>query len=432
MNKDKSTSLILEILSLEGSESDYQLICKRLNDIGYNLRPTRVNDKITFESLISQNTYDIIFSDYHFPSFTALDALSLCTAICPEVPFICISAAIGEETAIELLKNGATDFIKKDHLEKLPSVVNRALAEANEKNARKEAEKKLQESERLFSLIFHSSPVGIVMTRMNDDTILEVNDAFASLFGYTREEIIGKSSPGLKMWERPSEREFMTEQLDKFGYCKDFEIIGRKKNGELCNLQLSIERISNSTSPLTFGLAYDITKRKHAEEQLLISEKKYRSLVENALIGIYTTTVDGKYLFVNEALRKMLEYDSIDEMMSSQIIKSYKVEKERGNLIENLKKLRKIFNYELQLITKNGRTIDVILNSFISGEEMTGMVYDVTATKQVEHDLKKKMHDLQRFHNLTVGREIKMIELKKEINTLLRQSGKTEKYKIVE
>jgi len=175
----------------------------------------------------------------------------------------------------------------------------------------------------------------------------------------------------------------------------------------------------------------DISDRKQSEENLLNSEKKYRNLVENALIGVYTTNLKGDHLFVNDALRKILEYDSIEELMNSDINSNYKHSEAREKLVDTLKKSGRIFNYEVELMTKKGRSINVLINSFISGEELTGMIMDITDRKQAEEELKKKIDELQRFHDLTVGRELAMIELKKEVNGLLLKSGQQEKYRIV-
>ena len=187
------------------------------------------------------------------------------------------------------------------------------------------------------------------------------------------------------------------------------------RNGEQCLLTVS-----------------DITDQKVAEVDLQISEKKYRNLVENALIGIYSTTLDGKYIFANQAMCNMLEYESIDELLQSNVTSLYRNQKGRAEFIEKIKKSKQLFNFELELITQKGNTIDVIVSSFISGDVIIGMMMDNSDRKRAEDDLNKKIDELQRFHYLTVGRELTMIELKKEVNELFRKSGQEQKYTIVE
>jgi signal transduction histidine kinase len=133
----------LNVLSLEDSVRDFEIIREQLIDAGFKLNISRVEKEREFTSLLRSNQYDIILADFNLPGFHAFTALQLCNQICPDVPFICVSGAIGEETAIELLKRGAVDYVMKDKLERLPFVMQRALDEAMEKKARSQVEKEI-------------------------------------------------------------------------------------------------------------------------------------------------------------------------------------------------------------------------------------------------------------------------------------------------
>lgn len=147
MNEQNNTHAPLKILSLEDSIIDFEIISERLVDAGYHFGILRVDTEKEFSELIRQTTFDIILADYNLPQFDVFEALRLCQESCPSVPFICVSGSIGEIMAIELLKHGATDYVLKDRLERLPFAVKRALDEAIEKNTRKEAEAALKKSE---------------------------------------------------------------------------------------------------------------------------------------------------------------------------------------------------------------------------------------------------------------------------------------------
>lgn len=135
------------VLSLEDSDLDFEIISEQLIKAGYNLNISRAETENEFTSLICNNNYDIILADYNLPQFNAFEALKICNVHCPEVPFICVSGSIGEIMAIELLKMGAVDYVIKDRLERLPFAVKRALEDAKEKNNRKKIEEALRESE---------------------------------------------------------------------------------------------------------------------------------------------------------------------------------------------------------------------------------------------------------------------------------------------
>ncbi len=148
-----------------------------------------------------------------------------------------------------------------------------------EATERKVAERALRESEARLSTIFHHSPVGIVITRLADGTVVDVNEAFANLHGYARDEILGRSSTNLNMWANPAERDAMIEQLRAQGTCKDLDIKSRKKTGEIRDLRISVELVELAGEQFTLGLARDVTERKQTEQALRENEERLRQIV---------------------------------------------------------------------------------------------------------------------------------------------------------
>jgi len=146
--------------------------------------------------------------------------------------------------------------------------------------------------------------------------------------------------------------------------------------------------------------AKDRNKHRQSEKALEVSESKYRNLVENALIGIYTSSLNGKFIHANNAMREILEYDSMDELIKADIGNFYRNTGERKFFIEKINKSKQILNYELDLVTKKGTTKNVIINAFISGDNITGMMMDITERKLVEQEIinaKEKAEELSRL-----------------------------------
>lgn len=146
----------LRILILEDVPADAELIENELRKGGIEFISKVVKTKADFLKALTDFKPHIILSDYNVPSFDGQHALEVVKEQCPEIPFIFVSGAIGEELAIETLKMGATDYVLKDKLKRLVPSVNRALREVEERIARKQAEeqlkKRLKELEEFYEI----------------------------------------------------------------------------------------------------------------------------------------------------------------------------------------------------------------------------------------------------------------------------------------
>jgi DNA-binding NarL/FixJ family response regulator len=142
----------LHILILEDVTTDAELMKDELREAGTLFTPSCVKDKVSYLKALDEFSPDIILSDYSLPSFDGLSALKLAVRKCPDVPFIFVSGALGEETAIELLKQGATDYVLKSRLSRLGPAVSRALQEVKERKERKMAEEELKKREQALEL----------------------------------------------------------------------------------------------------------------------------------------------------------------------------------------------------------------------------------------------------------------------------------------
>ena len=135
---------LIEILLLEDSALDADLIGEYLRKGGMEHAVRRVWNRADFTAALDADVPDVILADYALPSFDGMSALEIAHHQQPDTPFIFVSGTLGEEMAVEAMKNGGTDYIVKERLARLPQAVKRALAEARERRARRLAEERQQ------------------------------------------------------------------------------------------------------------------------------------------------------------------------------------------------------------------------------------------------------------------------------------------------
>lgn len=138
----------LRILLIEDSRPDAELVAARLEEDGIQAELQRVDTAAGFDAAFEGAPFDAILSDFHVPGFGGLEALERARARVPNVPFLVVSGALGEERAIEVLKRGAVDYVLKDRLDRLSSSLRRALRERQEHEERRQAEEALTFLER--------------------------------------------------------------------------------------------------------------------------------------------------------------------------------------------------------------------------------------------------------------------------------------------
>jgi signal transduction histidine kinase len=135
----------IRILLLEDSAADAELIRRELQLGGLEFVAVQVQNEAGFQRHLQEFVPDVILADYTLPAYDGRSALARVQRRCPDTPFIFVSGTMGEEAAIEALKQGATDYVLKQRLARLGPAVRRALAEAQEARQRRQAEQELRQ-----------------------------------------------------------------------------------------------------------------------------------------------------------------------------------------------------------------------------------------------------------------------------------------------
>ena len=148
----------LRILHLEDEPNDVTLIREALALDGLDAQIQNVATQEAFVAALERGGFNLILSDYALPSFDGLAALAIARQEAPAIPFILVSGTLGEEAAVESLRSGATDYVLKHRLTRLGPTVQRALAEAGERESRRKAEESQRESDERYRRLVEMSP----------------------------------------------------------------------------------------------------------------------------------------------------------------------------------------------------------------------------------------------------------------------------------
>ena len=298
----------MKVLIVEDSESDAGLVLRMLRKSGHQVDARRVETANELRSALEKQVWDVVIADYTLPQLNAPEALALVQQSGLDIPFIVISGVVGEETAVEMLKAGAHDYLGKDRLFRLSSAVEREIREARARGERQREQQALKESKARFLTIFQASPVLISIARLADGRFIDVNPAWEALTGYTRQEVIGCKVVDLDIWVNPSDQQRIQDEIFSQGRVRDLECQIRHRSGRVADLNLSIEPIELAGEPCLVSMAQDITPRKQAEEALRESEAHYRAVTETAHDAIITTDQRGLIVDWNQSARRMFGY----------------------------------------------------------------------------------------------------------------------------
>jgi PAS domain S-box-containing protein len=186
--------------------------------------------------------------------------------------------------------------------EEMVNQVGEAIAE------RDQAETDLRLSEEKFSKSFYASPNPMALSTLATGELVDVNDSFLTLYGAERPAVIGKTSQALGLWADLGDRLAMLTALQQQGFIRNQEYRFRTANGTLRTVLYSAETVQLNGQTCILSVSNDITERKAAEEALSESEKRFRTLVEQATDALFVVDADGRLIDVNQEACHTLGY----------------------------------------------------------------------------------------------------------------------------
>jgi PAS domain S-box-containing protein len=324
---------LLQILLIEDSDDDAQLVLREIRRLGYQAQARRIESAEELRAALTAGTWDLVLCDYSLPHLNAPQALEIIKSSGQDLPFIIISGTIGEESAISALKAGAHDFIIKGKYARLGPAIERELGEAKIRRDRKEAEIALREKERLLSEAQRIGHIGSWSLDLSSGT-LQFSEEMYRLLGVSVKEFDHRVDSLLHLIfseDRPA-AEGWVDQISSGRQVRELVFRILHETGELryvqCRGALSF---NEAGQPLRFvGTAQDITERKLSELQIRqqIARLTALRMIDQAI----TSSFDMRFTLdiVLSQVISQLQVDAADILLLSATGQALEVRAARG------------------------------------------------------------------------------------------------------
>ncbi|HEX3797933.1 MAG TPA: PAS domain S-box protein [Verrucomicrobiae bacterium] len=396
----------LRILMLEDCHLDAELVQGELRKAFPALEILRAQNEEEFTAALKDPLPDLILSDYNLPTYSGPKALRLVRARCAEIPFISISGSIGEERLVEMIHDGAVDYVPKNNLAKLLPAVQRALREVENSRHRRQAEESLRHSESRFRAIFEGASTGIAVEDL-DGHIIETNTALQQMLGYTGTELQTLTRQDFTHTRDHREDRAQYDRLLS-GDTEFFQVEKRfvRKDGRILwgRLTVSIVREANGKPQFSLVMIEDITERQRVEEAHL----QNAAIVEFSNDAIISKTFDGVIFSWNPAAERVYGFTAQEANgRSASIILPPDREREFERILERIKQGEHIDNFETTRIRKDGSIIHVSMTTSpikdVSGKIIgaSSISRDITGRKQAEAALRESEENYRKLVELS-------------------------------
>jgi len=264
----------ISLLLVEDNEDDAALLQRFLRRNGFSADVTRVETAEELSAVLSSCLPDIVIADYNLPKFSGPEALTLVRQSGHDLPFVMMSGAITEETAVESMRRGAQDYVTKQNLARLIPVLDRELREAATRRSRAAAERALAVSEMRFHRLVDAMPMGLLICQASGQ-VTYANQAACRLFGFQEGQL---QSGTIYLKDLSEDLDLPLEGLETRAGGEPFEAICQTVSGEdvdtLVGMAVLDNERDNTTAMRELAVFIaDLRHQKRSEEVLRRTEK---------------------------------------------------------------------------------------------------------------------------------------------------------------
>jgi PAS domain S-box-containing protein len=263
-----------------------------------------------------------------------------------------------------------------------------ALLLIHDVTERRRAEHALRQSEQRFAKAFRSSPDGFIIARLSDGRILEANDSWLRIFGFTRDEVIGRTDVDLDIWVDLNSRAALAERLRARGYVRDLEFDIRKKTGAIRHTLASIELVDLDSEPCMLGIFRDITERMEAEAALRRSEERFAKAFHAGPDALMIfRRGDGLIVDVNDSWERLTGYPRAEAVGRSwRDLHLWSDPQQPEQLAVRMSRVGRVRDVEFTFYPRSGELRDGLLSAEIleidGVPHVLSIIRDITESKR--------------------------------------------------
>jgi PAS domain S-box-containing protein len=393
----------IKILYLEDSEFDVEIVRYLFEQDKIVFKLQHVDNREDFIKKLEDYKPDIVLANISIPGFEGIDALNIIKKISPELPVIFLSGILGEEQVIEVLKNGATDYVLKHRLGRLIPAVRRALLEIDEKKRRIKAEESLHEIEARYNMLFDHSNEAIILEK--NSKIYACNPTTLDFLLESKDDITDRSildySPRLQADGKASSSKLAGyRKLAKQGNPVAFDWLLKLKNGSNADTGIDLSYFKLGNEDFYQYFIHDVSERKKADAL----HKMLSTAIEQSAEIVCITGSDGIIEYVNPSYLRVTGYQMKDLIGKSfEIMLTYENSDELYNQILESFKRENNWRGNMMIRRKDGKLVEVY-SSISPVRSTSGEIIKYVAVQRDITDETRIQNYLQRTQRLeTIG-----------------------------
>jgi two-component system cell cycle sensor histidine kinase/response regulator CckA len=271
--QNANLTVSLRTLILAESDRDADAIVSELKQSGFDVHPTWVRTQEEFRAAVGDRDFDAVLADYRLPSWGGLDALTELRRTGKDIPFLMVAGTLGEEAIVESIKQGASDYILKDHVARLPAALVRALSEKSVRDEHARAQEALHISEARNRELVENAIYGIARVA-TDGSFLDANPALVRMLGCTGTRELMSLNLGRDLFRFPEQYAALLSGCREPDQRSQLEAEWRRYDGGWATVRVHMRQLFTLDDAQTFELSVeDITVLRATERQLHQAQK---------------------------------------------------------------------------------------------------------------------------------------------------------------